>query len=330
MDNLRSRLQRHAIPFLARLLHCSYPEAWSAPLSFQTFDDQKPEGEVRRNLATILHGSLDHHAEALERLNQAGAGVFITVNETDGHGRKKPNMVRIRAWWCDVDEKDADEPLILGRLPLAPSMVVCTPGGWHLDWLALMPMPCETPERQEQHEAEVKGMAKALAAFGGDTKACDVARVLRLPGFLHRKAEPCMVELVHQDGPAYDRDQVRAAFPAIVPDRMRVIQGPNAAVPVPRDRRELLERAARYLDAIPSAVSGQRGHDATFIAALKIQDGFDLSEEEALSLLLDRFNPRCEPPWTEPELRHKVKDAAKTCMNRGHLLAACRKGGHRA
>ena len=58
----------------------------------------------------------------------------------------------------------------------------------------------------------------------------------------------------------------------------------------------------------------------TFSAALKIMDGFDLTEDEALSLLLDRCNPRCVPPWTEDELRHKVQGAAPLCQDRGRLL----------
>lgn len=38
--------------------------------------------------------------------------------------------------------------------------------------------------------------------------------------------------------------------------------------------------------------------------------GFGLDPETALGILLARYNPRCEPPWTEKELRHKVEDAA--------------------
>jgi hypothetical protein len=32
--------------------------------------------------------------------------------------------------------------------------------------------------------------------------------------------------------------------------------------------------------------------------------------DHALRLLIDHYNPRCEPPWLEKELRHKVEDAA--------------------
>ena len=79
-------------------------------------------------------------------------------------------------------------------------------------------------------------------------------------------------------------------------------------------------RAIAYLATIPSAVSGQGGHDKTFYAAIKIGPGFDLPAEVALRLLLVHYNPRCTPPWSEEELRHKVEDAYKVEPARGWLL----------
>ena len=121
------------------------------------------------------------------------------------------------------------------------------------------------------------------------------------------------MELIKADGPRYTREQIRKAFP------LAPVQGPEqratkAAPPpkglAPPQRAGILKRAGVYLDKLDPGISGQGGHAATFNAALKIISGFDLTEDEALFLMLDRFNPRCEPLWTEDELRHKVKDAA--------------------
>lgn len=38
--------------------------------------------------------------------------------------------------------------------------------------------------------------------------------------------------------------------------------------------------------------------------------GFGLDEQTALDLLRSEYNPRCEPPWSDAELLHKVSDAA--------------------
>lgn len=81
-------------------------------------------------------------------------------------------------------------------------------------------------------------------------------------------------------------------------------------------------RALAYLDKLPPAISGQGGHAATYTAATVLVHGFEIDPERALALLLDYYNPRCEPPWTEKELRHKVTSAATKphSQPRGWLL----------
>ena len=74
---------------------------------------------------------------------------------------------------------------------------------------------------------------------------------------------------------------------------------------------DILKRAAAYLAKIPGAISGSRGHDAAWRAALAVVRGFALSEADAFALLQAEYNPRCEPPWSEKELRHKVESASR-------------------
>ncbi len=85
---------------------------------------------------------------------------------------------------------------------------------------------------------------------------------------------------------------------------------------------EIERRALAYLDKIPSAISGQGGHSTTYTAATVLVHGFELDPELALGILLDHYNPRCDPPWTEKELQHKVEDAARKphSQQRGWLL----------
>lgn len=82
-------------------------------------------------------------------------------------------------------------------------------------------------------------------------------------------------------------------------------------------------RALAYLDRMDPAISGQGGHSATYAAATALVHGFQLSPDRALAILLEHYNPRCEPPWSERELRHKVDDAASRSHERpyGWLLA---------
>ena len=90
----------------------------------------------------------------------------------------------------------------------------------------------------------------------------------------------------------------------------------------PPERFSIPERAARYLSAMPPAVLGQKGDSATYAAAHAVGNGFALDESTTLALLIAHYNPRCHPPWTEAELRHKVRSAlAKPGdKGRGYLL----------
>ncbi len=73
---------------------------------------------------------------------------------------------------------------------------------------------------------------------------------------------------------------------------------------------DVVARARSYVAAMPAAVSGQGGHNQTFAVACVLVQGFGLSQQEAWALLKD-YNARCQPPWSEKELWHKLEDAEK-------------------
>jgi hypothetical protein len=83
---------------------------------------------------------------------------------------------------------------------------------------------------------------------------------------------------------------------------------------------DLHKRISAYVAAIPGAVSGQGGHDQTFKTACQLVNGWALSAEEALGYL-QAYNQRCEPPWSEKELAHKIDSAQKALHAEpaGHL-----------
>ncbi len=80
------------------------------------------------------------------------------------------------------------------------------------------------------------------------------------------------------------------------------------------------DRADRYLAKCDPSIAGEKGHNKAFKAACKVGPGFDLAEDVALRLLLEHFNPRCVPEWSERELAHKVSEAYTNEPRRGWLL----------
>ena len=61
---------------------------------------------------------------------------------------------------------------------------------------------------------------------------------------------------------------------------------------------------------MPAAVSGSGGHSQTYAAATALVHGFGLDADTSYAILANYYNPRCSPPWSEKELRHKVNQAA--------------------
>lgn len=100
----------------------------------------------------------------------------------------------------------------------------------------------------------------------------------------------------------------------------RAARAPAPVQPSNASEADRIRRAGLYLAAMPAAVSGQGGHEQTYKAALAVTRGFDLAEHVALELLRE-YNGRCDPPWTERELEHKVHDAARSAqVATGYLL----------
>jgi hypothetical protein len=83
----------------------------------------------------------------------------------------------------------------------------------------------------------------------------------------------------------------------------------------------IIERARKLLDTRAPAISGQGGHATTFSTACVLVWGFGLEPEEALPLLAE-WNARCDPPWTQRQLMHKLRSAAGAVHKepRGYLL----------
>ena len=122
-----------------------------------------------------------------------------------------------------------------------------------------------------------------------------------------------------------------AVPPAPVPDWLlhRLTAAPAPAPkPEPRPRTRHVydvsveERARKYARTMAPSVAGSGGHTAAFTAAQKIARGFDLPADAAFRVL-DEWNDRCDPPWSEDDLRRKVVEAVdKGTFPIGSLLNA--------
>jgi hypothetical protein len=164
-----------------RFLHILDPKA--DRFTFQLFDDYVDRKD--KSLARVLHGTLDEHYATLVEYSRRGAGVFVTINETNLRGRTTADITHVRANFADLD----GAPLAnLNRFNLSPHMIVATsPNKFHAYWIVKHAALDQFKETQTR-------LAKLV---GGDPNVCDLSRVMRLPGFPHQKQpdKPFLVAL---------------------------------------------------------------------------------------------------------------------------------------
>lgn len=114
---------------------------------------------------------------------ELGYDVFITVNRTDGVGRRADNIVEARYFYADWDN---GIPQNVGWF-MAPSVVIqSSPGRYQAYWAL------EKPTKDFGTWQRIQNCV--VRKTNGDMNAKDLARVLRAPYYLnHKRAEPFRV-----------------------------------------------------------------------------------------------------------------------------------------
>jgi hypothetical protein len=222
--------------------------------TFQAFDDNRDRRDA--GLTQVLHGSLEQHFETLAGLSAQGAGIFVTINETDGCYRKAENITRIRAVFVDTD--GAPQAPVRDASPHI--IVESSPGNYHDYWL-VEDCPLE----------DFKPAQKKLAAtYDTDKSVNDLPRVMRLPGFPHQKVDrekrlngtPFMVRMIESTahfGPdlwEFRKDKIDQEYAAKTavrsPSLTLTEQAAPAMQPRPRQAIDLGGASASYNSTVPT------------------------------------------------------------------------------
>jgi hypothetical protein len=205
-------------------------------------------------------------------------------------------------------------------------------GGMHLLYRV------ELPNDDESKLAIKAFLARLAAAFpdGGkiDPKVYDAPRIAKLPGTWslrgkasadrpHRMARLVRVpEIIARVSPEQIRSACQDVTETVVDApacTVHTAPDPNATPPAwlrkactGDIRPDTWDRATAYVRECPAAVSGSGGHGQTMSVARGVVCGFGLGFQVGYDLLQAHYNPRCVPPWSERELRHKCEDAERT------------------
>lgn len=187
----------------------------------------------------------------------------------------------------DVDRDDA-LTWVHARLPYTPWQTR-TGKGWHLFY---------------QHPG-VMVRNRARLDTGDGTLAVDVRGdkgYVIAPGSLHASGARYTF--------AGDWTHPPARLPRFWPGWIAKAERPRPSSPLtPRPTGDLVERARRYLAAIPRPEIGQGSDAAVLSAACRLVRGFALDELEAVALLDEWAGGR--PGWDREWIAAKVRNAAK-------------------
>ncbi len=270
---------------------CFQPHDWIA-----VFLKNYQNGRVAQRIGPLSWAMSDHVRAWLYVMNDRRFNVYCSVNAIapGRRSRTRDAITAIRHVFLDADH---DGPAVLARvaergdLPAPSYVLTSSPGRLHIFWRV-------TGFDTQRVEALQKRLAREL---GTDAAATPVSQTTRLPAFYNRKYDtPYLITVAYGD---VDRVFTPAEFAATgqLPDYRvqpahRLHDGSS------------VERARRYLEHVPAAITGQHGDLHTFRLCCRLVRGFALEDEEALAVL-ERWNAQCQPPWSDAELRDKLRRA---------------------
>lgn len=261
---------------------------------------------------------LGSQAERLRVANEAGQNVYVGINPRccRGDGTKAQDCSGSQCGKCDscvthcqvlvadfdnTDVANANARIASASLP--PATLVLNSGhGVHVYWRLNEPMADQRGWRSLQ-----RAIAKLV---GSDGSVSNPSRLMRLPGFTNHKKPIALCSLINVED---SRRYPLAEFAGLVPKAPGSSNGGPHDLARSADLNEIA-RAAKYLNAIPGAIEGNKGDEVTYRVACNLMRDFGLSKDEAMPLFRV-WNRSCKPPWTETGLMIKLDHAAKYGKN---------------
>ncbi len=129
---------------------------------------------------------------------------FGAATRERGNG-KKEGIIHMPSVWADIDFKKTPQEKanrLLSELPVKPSVIVESGGGYHVYWFFKEPAGAEDIPM-------VEAVNRKLASFlEADFGVCDASHILRIPGTLNHKYNPARtVTIKDYTGARYNLDE---------------------------------------------------------------------------------------------------------------------------
>ncbi len=223
--------------------------------------------------------------------------VYFCVHPMSRRKRSNKTVAAINCLYGDFDAKDYEDskPAILAHLdtlPLSPSVIIDSGGGYHCYWLLDEPFMLTTDDDRDQ----AAKLQRAWVTFvGSDQGTLDLARVLRVPGTVNYKTEykpdyPTVTVIKDDPGLTYSLTELKALLPPLeptpTPKRRTTPAGEIDVLRKERYWQQALESAAEMIRQ--SGGGGEKKHPV-LLKASKLLGGYVAgglgNEPDAIRLL---------------------------------------------
>jgi len=262
---------------------------------FQFCDGHLELRAIPSRAQTFIHLDDPDLAEKVDRFCESNKKnhIYYGAGTRDGKGGRKENIVDIPVLWTDIDFKDTPKEIAADKLkkfPFKPSFTVKSGGGAHLYWLLKEPGQKDDIPKFEDANRRI------AYNLGGDSNACDAARVLRLPDTQNYKYEPSVkCEIVRFNDFQYS-----------LGDFLEILPEPPTKKPATEGQSSNNE--AGWLEEAMKGVSeGERNATAAKIAGYWINN---LSPSDVLTIL-KTWNLNNTPSLSERDLETIIKSVSR-------------------
>ena len=243
-----------------------------------------------------LYGELDELRPRLEAYNQLGYNIFFTVNRTDGRGRRAENITEARFCFSDLDNGLPD------RWPLTPTLVVESSPNRYQAYYALESGCIDFRKWERVQRAVVKGT-------GGDSNAQDLARILRVPGFMNcKRATAHKVHISTNTGITYKLDRLCEVF-GEVEVAHQAIAAPLPDTDLPPEYVRI-RRFRGWLGTLEAPRGGER-NGFLFRAAAKGLRDFAVPADDVHEILEEYWHTH-DSSGDDPRLEGIVRNASRS------------------
>ncbi|NIM99495.1 MAG: AAA family ATPase [candidate division Zixibacteria bacterium] len=222
-----------------------------------------------------------------------GKNLYFGVATRDGQGGGKQNIVHIPALFIDVDLKETPREALIEHfkaIPLKPSAIVETGGGFHLYWKLKEPLEKDGIPEFENY------LLRMATYFEADLNAIDASRILRVPGSQNHKYKPPKTVILKQLNP--DLQYKLEDFDFLPEAQKSKTQEPKKPNEIPEPLRGVSH--------------GNRNATCAMLAGHYLARR--LPKEEIAEILL-AWNLRNRPPLSEEEIVRTVESVYKTDTN---------------